>query len=425
MGGDNPAGHAFISYVREDSQEVDRLQGVLESAGVRVWRDTADLWPGEVWQDRIREAITGDALIFIACFSRNSLARERSYQNEELTLAISQFRLLRPGVSWLIPVRFDECDIPDLDLGRGLSLRSIQRVDLFGDGYDQATARLVTVVQNILRSRYGASSAAGATDPAVGDRRVAPGPVLPARETRDGPDAEATRTSTPVSASAGPGVEETPAAEAHRLDSSAGERRGMFDPRIMARWTVVALLLAMMTIVFVSADQPDLTPTLRFPSWVSAVAFSPDGRILACGTGDTDDKVTLWDVTNTAKPTFLSTLIGYGRTVRTVVFSPKGHILATASWDGTVALWDVTDPVKPDRIYTTAISQNMVEALAFSPNGTILAAGDADQKVFLWNVADPARPIPIGHPFPATPASSETWHSLLMDALWLPQTLII
>lgn len=41
------AGHAFILYVREDSHDVDSLQRTLEAAGVRVWRDTADLWPGE------------------------------------------------------------------------------------------------------------------------------------------------------------------------------------------------------------------------------------------------------------------------------------------------------------------------------------------------------------------------------------------
>ena len=103
------AGHAFISYVREDSQAVDRLQRVLEAAGIRVWRDTGNLWPGQDWRAVIRRAITGNALAFIACFSRNSVGRERSYQNEELTLAIEQFRQRQPDDSWLIPVRFDDC----------------------------------------------------------------------------------------------------------------------------------------------------------------------------------------------------------------------------------------------------------------------------------------------------------------------------
>ncbi len=39
--------HAFISYVREDSGEIDALQKMLEAAGIPVWRDTTSLWPGE------------------------------------------------------------------------------------------------------------------------------------------------------------------------------------------------------------------------------------------------------------------------------------------------------------------------------------------------------------------------------------------
>ena len=89
-------GHAFISYVREDSPAVDRLQVRLESAGVHVWRDTADLWPGQDWRAAVRRAITGEALVFLACFSRQSLSRPKTYQNEELNLAIEQMSLRRP-----------------------------------------------------------------------------------------------------------------------------------------------------------------------------------------------------------------------------------------------------------------------------------------------------------------------------------------
>jgi len=147
---EKPAGHAFISYVREDSHDVDRLQHVLEEAGISVWRDTADLWPGEDWRAKIRRAITDDALVFIACFSSRSIARKRSYQNEELLLAIEQLRLRRPDDPWLIPVRFDDCDVPDLELGGGRTFASIQRADFFGDGRDVGVARLVSAVLRLL-----------------------------------------------------------------------------------------------------------------------------------------------------------------------------------------------------------------------------------------------------------------------------------
>lgn len=61
-----PGEHAFISYVREDADEVDKLQEDLEAAGIRVWRDTSELWPGQDWRAEIRRAIKDSALAFIA-----------------------------------------------------------------------------------------------------------------------------------------------------------------------------------------------------------------------------------------------------------------------------------------------------------------------------------------------------------------------
>lgn len=145
-----PAGHAFISYVHEDSDHVDVLQRALQAAGVRVWRDKDDLWPGDDWRMMISRAITDNALVFIACFSSHSAARTMSYQNEELTLAREQFRLRPPGARWLIPVRFDKCQLPRLSLGAGLMLDSIHCADLFGDRREAAMKRLVTTVQGLL-----------------------------------------------------------------------------------------------------------------------------------------------------------------------------------------------------------------------------------------------------------------------------------
>ena len=119
-------GHAFLSYVREDSDKVDWLQQLLETAGIQVWRDTTNLWPGEDWRARIRQAITQDALVFIACFSQHSTYRHISYMNEELILAVEQLKLRRPDEPWLIPIRLDNCVIPEINLGGGRTLSSIQ-----------------------------------------------------------------------------------------------------------------------------------------------------------------------------------------------------------------------------------------------------------------------------------------------------------
>jgi hypothetical protein len=125
MGGTSDvAGHAFLSYVHEDKAAVDQLQQALEADGIPVWRDIRDLQPGQDWKLSIRRAIGGDTLAFIACFSRASQARPKNYQNEELLLAIEQFRQRPPDLPWLIPVRFDDCGIPEFDLGAGRTLRA-------------------------------------------------------------------------------------------------------------------------------------------------------------------------------------------------------------------------------------------------------------------------------------------------------------
>jgi len=143
---------AFISYVREDSDRVDWLQHKLETAGILVWRDTAELWPGDDWRARIRRAIGDDALVFIACFSKQSLSRSHSYQNEELTLAIEELRRRQPGNPWLIPVRFNDCEIPDLEIGAGRTLRSILWADLFGDRIGEEVSRLIRAIIRIQAS---------------------------------------------------------------------------------------------------------------------------------------------------------------------------------------------------------------------------------------------------------------------------------
>ena len=151
-------GHVFISYVREDRERVDRLQEILASAGIDVWRDTEKLWPGQDWKLEIRRAITDGSLVFIACFSRNSVKREVSYQNEELVLAVEQMRQRPPGRSWLLPVRFDDVSLPEYDLGAGRTLESLQRIDLFNESWERAAARLVAAVLRILGGRGTAAA---------------------------------------------------------------------------------------------------------------------------------------------------------------------------------------------------------------------------------------------------------------------------
>ncbi len=138
--------HVFISYDPANSGEAGIVQTALEAAGVRVWNNLAEVRPGEVRQDRIRQAISGSALVFLACFSKASTSSVRSRQHEELSWAMRELRQRHPAVPWLIPVRFDDCVIPDLDIGAGRSLQSLSTADLFGVRESDELARLVETV---------------------------------------------------------------------------------------------------------------------------------------------------------------------------------------------------------------------------------------------------------------------------------------
>jgi hypothetical protein len=143
-------GHAFISYVHEDAESVDTLCEVLEAAGITVWRDRDQLWPGDDWKVKIRHAIRQDSLAFIACFSGNSVAKDRTYQNEELLLAVEEYRMRPPGRPWLFPIRFSEMELPEYDLGAGRTLDALQRTDLFGPKREPELTRLAMSILRVV-----------------------------------------------------------------------------------------------------------------------------------------------------------------------------------------------------------------------------------------------------------------------------------
>ncbi len=148
----------------------------MRGAGSRedpYWRDRTSLGPGDAWKAKIREAIRGGSLVFLACFSDNSRAKDKSHMNEELTLAVEEYRKMPPGRTWLIPVRFDSGDVPEWDLGAGRTLSDLNYSDLFGHGYAPQAASLVTTIHGVMgEKQLGPAAALEAVEQATAADRA-------------------------------------------------------------------------------------------------------------------------------------------------------------------------------------------------------------------------------------------------------------
>ncbi|WP_282560934.1 DnaJ domain-containing protein [Trichothermofontia sichuanensis] len=112
---------------------------------------------------------------------------------------------------------------------------------------------------------------------------------------------------------------------------------------------------------------------------IAAIALSPNGKILASGSWDT--QVYLWNL-QTGQPFF--TLAGHSDQVWSVAFSPDGQILASAGKDGTIKLWYVRDS---SLIRTLTGHNSSIQTLAISPDCKVLISGDAEGKVCFWNLS--------------------------------------
>jgi WD40 repeat protein len=141
-----------------------------------------------------------------------------------------------------------------------------------------------------------------------------------------------------------------------------------------------------------------------------AVAFSPDGKLIA--TGSFDKTIKLWDPSGKEIRTFGGPA-GHQNLVLAVAFSRNGQMLATGSSDNSAKIWDVPSS-SPLREFAFAAP---VQTVAMSADGTKLAGGGADGAIKVWNAADgkPAQTI-TGHSGPIISLSYSANNQMLASA---------
>jgi WD40 repeat protein len=113
---------------------------------------------------------------------------------------------------------------------------------------------------------------------------------------------------------------------------------------------------------------------------VTSIAFSPDGKTIA--SGSLDKTVAICDI-KTGR--VIRTLAGHSDEVNAVAFSPDGKTIASGSRDETINLWDATTG---EVIHTIEVPGSEFRTVAFSRDGKILASGSSDKTVRLWQVSD-------------------------------------
>lgn len=189
-------------------------------------------------------------------------------------------------------------------------------------------------------------------------------------------------------------------------------RQGWDNPVIFSKFILLAFLIVLFRGYLANAQQ--LVQTFRgHESYITSLAFSPDGKFLA--SGSRDGTVKIWDL----KAGHIGQEFNAREWVYQIAFSPEGRLLAASGQTERVRLWDLKrkklvqlfrgyGPIafSPDgkllaaggenrikifdldrgkRVKTLSGTYRPIYTLAFSPDGNLLASGGGDKFLRIWD----------------------------------------
>lgn len=132
------------------------------------------------------------------------------------------------------------------------------------------------------------------------------------------------------------------------------------------------------SVVGIRSQWDELQQTLEgHNGWVTAVAFSPNGKTLASASSDTT--IRLW---NSATGAHRQTLHGHNDRINAIAFSHDDGTLASASADGTIRLWET---LAGTHRWTLDGHRGSVASVAFSHDGKTIVSASEDKSVRHWD----------------------------------------
>ena len=124
----------FLCHAIEDKTIAREHYVRLKKDGFAPWLDEEDLLPGQDWDFEVRRAVKATDIVIIF-LSQNSVTKT-GYVQKEIRLAIDVAEERPDGTTFIIPVRLENCDVPD-------RLRRLHWVDLFTEnGYPRLVLAL-------------------------------------------------------------------------------------------------------------------------------------------------------------------------------------------------------------------------------------------------------------------------------------------